>query len=1584
MRQARCLLLGLVTLAAGRLHGVVISEIHYNPPIGDERLEFVELANEFSTPEDISGYAFSNGIDFTFPPGTILAGSGFLVVALDTQAVAQRYGITNVIGDYTGRLDASGERLTLVNHAGVVLQNIRFRDRGKWPGEPDGTGHTLSLRSVLLDSSEPESWAPSLELGGTPGVLNFPGEGARFEESVLVDRGVLWRYAKGTQAYSSPPTAWRATQFDDSTWLEGPSGFGYGDGDDATDLPDMINTYASVGIRKRFTLSPAEIAEAGEFYLAINYDDGFCAYLNEQEIARASCGSPGQDLPFDALATGAHEAGAEESFAVPRNLLVAGTNVLAIEGHNASLGSSDLSLAPRLVRRRLIDPGPTGSRPRIVFNELFRAAIAGQGWIELYNAGDTSVDLSAYKLTDDPDRLDPHPLPAGSIVAPHGFLVVHESETPLLLSTDEVHLYLLRPDGIAVAASAFDQAAPPGLVRGAYTELRFPDGGPLEWVSPTPSEGAPNQVARTSSIVINEILYHPPERFDSSIPIESRLKGEFIELYNRGPQAVDLSGFRFDKGIDYSFADGTSLAAGGYLVIAEDPSLMETRYGLTDALGPYAGKLANDGENIRLADRLGNLVDEVRYAEGGSWSRWADGGGSSLELIDADQENSAATAWEGSDETAKTEWERLSFHVPTYTVAAESELHLYLVEAGVTLVDDVSIVQSGTATNLIANPGFEGSTGGWTIEGTHSRSRRVTSDKHSGAACLEISSSGKGDTLVNRIETETSPALANGAAYDVALWARWQRGASAIVVHGEWTAGPFAPGPGPSANLSGNSIEAGLRLTVPLDIGTPGAENSARARLRAQTGSTNLGPVISEASHKPPSPVANESVAVRAAVTDSGGISTVRVYYADGSAANPFSFVPMVDDGAHADGDAQDGVYGGEIPGRPGGARVVYYVEAADTTGAARRYPVDAPAKTCLYQVQGPRGPGMDLGRIVLDDARTAEIGSRPLHSNELVDGAFVFNDEQVYYNIGMRYRGSPWGRNGGNLRVRFPDDKPFARGYKAVNFDSSGAAPNEGAAYFMISRNSGAGVPAPSSYYGYSRITVNGGDLGVRGLLQPIDRRFMSDWFGETEGGLILKVEGRRAFTDQGTLANWEGASFVYRGENENDYRDYMIQQMRRSADEWQPWINLTNVMDPLTSNAAAFDEQIDQILDVEEFLRAFSPRVLEGDWDAFCYGNGHNGAMIYSAVEGRWHYHGFDMDYSFQTTTPNLYGWSDPSAARLVSRPGPRRIYQRVLWELINGYWSSAVAGPFFNAVQRDTGVALPGLLGTIDAVGAAVRAEVQGSTTVAFRITTNGGRDISTNTLIVQLQGTAPVQMASLYFQRNGGEAELLQPTWTSPTQWRATFDLPEAVNVFDLLGFDGTGQIVATTKIQVTTSARPPGPVVALIFPTTGSTYGGTFVTCTGSGFAPGMKILFGGREATDVSVVGDDVVQCSTPAAAFPTPLDGKVDVELVVSAGSRTKVAKAYTYTGEGGFIRGDVTNDSIVDISDAVATLFMLFRGTPLVCQDSADVDDNGAVNVTDVIAMLDFLFRAGLAPKAPFPARGEDLSADSLACPN
>ena len=95
---------------------MVINEIMYHPRGEDEvSYEWLELYNDYLVPLDISGWSFSNGITFTFAPGTIVPGKDYLVVCANVTAIQQTYDIPSqkLVGNFEARLENSGERIEL-------------------------------------------------------------------------------------------------------------------------------------------------------------------------------------------------------------------------------------------------------------------------------------------------------------------------------------------------------------------------------------------------------------------------------------------------------------------------------------------------------------------------------------------------------------------------------------------------------------------------------------------------------------------------------------------------------------------------------------------------------------------------------------------------------------------------------------------------------------------------------------------------------------------------------------------------------------------------------------------------------------------------------------------------------------------------------------------------------------------------------------------------------------------------------------------------------------------------------------------------------------------------------------------------------------------------------------------------------------------------------------------------------------------------------------------------------------------------------------------------------------------------------
>ena len=140
--------------------------------------------------------------------------------------------------------------------------------------------------------------------------------------------------------------------------------------------------------------------------------------------------------------------------------------------------------------------------------------------------------------------------------------------------------------------------------------------------------GMPPANAAATDVVINEMMFHAISDLDGD---------DYLELYNRGPDPVDLSGWSF-SGITLALPAGTSIAANGYLVVAKEAAQFQATYGFAPA-AVYGGNLSNSGETVALRDATATTIDTVSFLDVDPWPVTADGGGPSLELIDASLEN---------------------------------------------------------------------------------------------------------------------------------------------------------------------------------------------------------------------------------------------------------------------------------------------------------------------------------------------------------------------------------------------------------------------------------------------------------------------------------------------------------------------------------------------------------------------------------------------------------------------------------------------------------------------------------------------------------------------------------------------------------------------------------------------------------------------------------------------------------------------------------------------------------------------------------------------------------------------------------
>ena len=159
---------------------------------------------------------------------------------------------------------------------------------------------------------------------------------------VLVPSGAVWRYRDNG---SNQGSAWRAPGFADGSWASGPAQLGYGDGDEATLVASGPSGAHFITTYFRHHFQVADPGTVQGLALRLLRDDGAVVYLNGTEIWRSNmaAGAVGYLTPASSAVAGADEGAFHAACLMAAGLLVAGDNVLAVEIHQSSGASSDIS-----------------------------------------------------------------------------------------------------------------------------------------------------------------------------------------------------------------------------------------------------------------------------------------------------------------------------------------------------------------------------------------------------------------------------------------------------------------------------------------------------------------------------------------------------------------------------------------------------------------------------------------------------------------------------------------------------------------------------------------------------------------------------------------------------------------------------------------------------------------------------------------------------------------------------------------------------------------------------------------------------------------------------------------------------------------------------------------------------------------------------------------------------------------------------------------------------------------------------------------------------------------------------------------
>ena len=167
----------------------------------------------------------------------------------------------------------------------------------------------------------------------------------------------------------------------------------------------------------------------------------------------------------------------------------------------------------------------------------------------------------------------------------------------------------------------------------------------------------------TEVLVINEINYNSSDNFAT---------GDWVEIFNTMDEAVDISGWMFKDDIDsnaFIIPDNTILEAQGYIVIADDSTkLKSVNPQARNFVGDFSFNLSASGEEVRLFNADGGLVDALTYNDKLPWPVEADGDGSTLELTDPTSDNTVAENWMASSRLGGTPgWENGTMPVSNET-----------------------------------------------------------------------------------------------------------------------------------------------------------------------------------------------------------------------------------------------------------------------------------------------------------------------------------------------------------------------------------------------------------------------------------------------------------------------------------------------------------------------------------------------------------------------------------------------------------------------------------------------------------------------------------------------------------------------------------------------------------------------------------------------------------------------------------------------------------------------------------------------------------------------------------------------------
>jgi hypothetical protein len=1079
---------------------------------------------------------------------------------------------------------------------------------------------------------------------------------------------------------------------------------------------------------------------------------------NTHEIsigARKNTGASAYDLNFAGVVD---EVAVYDRVLTPAEITAHYNAAFAVS--SSALDTSDAAFAAEL---QAIETLPAAAAAALVLNEV------SAGSVEVTNTGGSPLNLAGFSLKQ-VTPLGTSSLPLASVsLPPGGFLT-----SPVAAAPGD-RFVLLAPDGLTVLDS-FDVK---NTLRG-----RYPDGTGGWMRPPAATPNAANTVTLHHEIVINEIMYDHPSA--TLLPPGAPQPGQWIELHNKSAVPVDLAGWRLNRAVDFTFPPGASIGAGDYLIVAENPAAATSAHSLPAAkvFGPWSGSLSHSSDRIVLEDAAENPADDVTFFSEGRWAAAANAGGSSLELRDPRADNNIAESWAASDESNKAGWQTFTWSGPSAPSQAGEpalwrELALCLVDGpGECLVDDVRVTDTTNGSNLIQNGNFSSGAAKWRLLGNHRTSRVEPEPGNPANSVLRVVAGGPGEYQGNQIETTflSNTALVENRIYEVSLRARWLHGGGRL-----------------NTRLYFNRLPRTNLLSVVSRGGTPAAANSRLV--------PNAGPSLAALSHSPALPSANQPVTVAVDATDPDGVGGVNLKYSANGGA--WQTVPMT--------SANGLRYTGQIPGQASGI-IQFYTEGRDSLNLTALYPARGIDSRALIQVQDNQATGtLQKIRLIMTAADSTFMHSNNnVLSNEYLGATVVVNESEIFYDVGVRLKGSFVGRNVSRVgfSLRFNSDQLFRGVHDRVALDRSqhvAVAQGEIIAKHIAAR--AGGIPAMHDDLAHFIHPVSTYTSACQVRTTAFDDIYLDSQFSGGGEGTMFEVEVIRWHTSTvdgnpesikqvgaNGYANLELRDW---GNDKEAYRWTALQTSHRDRDDFAAMIGLEKMFG--LPAGAAFNAEAAQRLDHEAFLRALAYMSLVGPADAVYTGsNLHNYRLYFRPHDGKAMLMPWDWDSSWQrATNASLVGGSNLAKAVNASPDTLRRYYCH-LYEIIQSTYNQAYMSRWTTHYGNLAGDNYASILTYINGRATYVLSQLPTATAftaVAGAVNTNGS---------VTLTGTSNIQVASI--EVNG---LAYTPVWTSTTAWSLLVPLAGGPNTLNIRGLTKSGSAVggATATLNVNNPHAP---------------------------------------------------------------------------------------------------------------------------------------------------------------------------------